>query len=300
LTQIAAAVERLAAAPGVAAGLAAEVAALRARLAELERREAAAAPAASAEPTPADPRVDDLARQLAAVERQQSDLAAWRAGVEAVAAQAIRLAHQIDPVRVEAMRESIDDAKERIARLEKSVIGDRQRDTRAFALALAVMRLGQSVATGGPYATSLTAVKALAAEDAAVVQSLAALDATAAGGVATPIQLASRFADAASAAKRAALVGRGEGWFADALDRVAALVTVRRLGDGDDVDGKLSRAESALADGQVTRAVEALQGLPEPAAKALASWLASARQRVAADRALDSLTAATMARLAGP
>lgn len=52
--------------------------------------------------------------------------------------------------------------------------------------------------------------------------------------------------------------------------------------EGDDPDAILSRAEEALRHGQITVALEELSALPEAAQPALATWIATAKARVAA------------------
>ena len=60
--------------------------------------------------------------------------------------------------------------------------------------------------------------------------------------------------------------------------------------EGTDADSVLSRAEAALRDGQLDKAVEELQALQPPAKEAMAEWEAEAQQRLNLVRALNSLS----------
>ena len=108
--------------------------------------------------------------------------------------------------------------------------------------------------------------------------------------------LAERFQSAAAAASRAGVPG-GSLWD-QAIAKLKGLVSIRRLRPGDDVDGRLARAELALDNGDLAAAVAALDGLPEGPAVALASWRADAEARLAAERALDRAIQALAASLA--
>lgn len=59
--------------------------------------------------------------------------------------------------------------------------------------------------------------------------------------------------------------------------------------EGDDPDAILSRAEEALRHGQITVALDELSALPEAAQPALATWIATAKARVAALEAGQTL-----------
>ena len=61
--------------------------------------------------------------------------------------------------------------------------------------------------------------------------------------------------------------------------------------EGKDADAVLSRAEAALRDGQLSKAVEELQALQSPAKEAMADWQAKAQQRLNLVEALNILSA---------
>ena len=59
---------------------------------------------------------------------------------------------------------------------------------------------------------------------------------------------------------------------------------------GTDADSVLSRAEAALRDGKLDKAIEELQALQPPAKEAMAEWQAEAQQRLNLVHALNSLS----------
>ena len=61
--------------------------------------------------------------------------------------------------------------------------------------------------------------------------------------------------------------------------------------EGRDADAILSRAEAALREGKLDKAVEELQALQSPAKEAMAEWQAKAQQRLNLVHALNSLSA---------
>ena len=60
--------------------------------------------------------------------------------------------------------------------------------------------------------------------------------------------------------------------------------------EGTDADSVLSRAEAALRDGKLAKALEELQALQPPAKEAMAEWQAEAKQRLNLVHALNSLS----------
>jgi hypothetical protein len=61
---------------------------------------------------------------------------------------------------------------------------------------------------------------------------------------------------------------------------------------GDDPDAVLSRAEGALAEGQIAAALTLLEALPEAGRAEVAAWRAAAEARLAAVDAAEALAAA--------
>ncbi len=69
--------------------------------------------------------------------------------------------------------------------------------------------------------------------------------------------------------------------------------------EGDDPDAVLSRAEAALRAGNLEKALAILDALPEPGKAAMESWIAKARERLEAIRALEELQKAVAAKREG-
>jgi hypothetical protein len=118
-------------------------------------------------------------------------------------------------------------------------------------------------------------------------------------GVASLDALRRAFADPARAALAEARAGevataapdeRLGTWLRRQLE--ARSVTPR---EGDDADAVLSRAEAALAEGDLGAALAEIETLPEEVRAPLADWEAAARERLAATSALAELTAASAA-----
>jgi uroporphyrinogen-III synthase len=130
---------------------------------------------------------------------------------------------------------------------------------------------------------------------------LAGLQAHQATGIPTLVALRHRFDDVASAVAAADRVREGDGWSARILNRLSSLIRLRRTGaraPPGSVDGAIAAAEGSLLAGDLKGALEALDGLGGGAARAAAEWMAGARARVMAERALASLHVHAVALLA--
>lgn len=150
----------------------------------------------------------------------------------------------------------------------------------------ALDRVAASLDSGAPYASAL--------EELGGADLPAVLLDNAAVGLPTVADLADSFPDAARAALEDALrANMGESW----TDRVSSFLRsqtgLRSLTprEGDDPDAVLSRAEAALARGQVADAINELAAMPEAGKPALADWLAQAQTRVDAEAAVAALAA---------
>lgn len=114
------------------------------------------------------------------------------------------------------------------------------------------------------------------------------------GNIPSLLTLQDGFAGSARAALDASIrADMGEGW-ADRLTSFlrsqsgARSLTPR---EGNDPDAVLSRAESALHDGQIDQTLAELTGLPPVGAEAMAPWIAEATRRLAAEQAIADLSA---------
>lgn len=247
---------------------------LLARIAALE--EQAAAPAS------ADPALLD---RLAALEEQVATMsAADSKAVTAIGENLAALASRVETLAGEntQLRQQLADL--RAARQAQAAKGS--------SLALAVNQLAQAVNRRGSYDAALRTVTALAGDDAATATALADLAAFAESGAPDLAGLRADFPVVARNVMKAIALAGGDDWVSSVLARVKSLVAIRRVGEtvtGDAPDALLARAEVALADGDVSTAVEHVSALPEPGLEAAAGWLDRARGRLAVTNAIDAL-----------
>lgn len=260
-----------------------------------------------------------LAGRVAALERALSEFQErlGEAGPEpgpVVAALADRVAALEQtvraPVPAEARGEAVDAGLEADLRQLSRELADLRAGAAANrsgpALVLAVGQMREALRTSEPFAEELEAVQALAADDPAVAEALAAFSGRAEAGIPTAAELAARFDGVAGAVVRAAAEAGDGGWVEQALAGLASVVTVRPTGEevgGTGPGAAVARAEARLAAGDLDGAVAALASLRGPAAAAAADWLDGARARLAAERGLKALHAhavRVLARAGGP
>lgn len=219
---------------------------------------------------------EDSAAMIAAVEALEARLSEERtAASEAVAAaQATQAAATADlQAASQAAQTAIAEAEARAAATAAAT------QTQA-----ALSRVQIAMAAGGPFADALTDLPG------EVPPALAAASET---GVPTLENLQATFPAAARAALPIALrETAGDG----AADRVGAFLLGQIGGrsveprEGDGPDAVLSRAEAAVATGDLTTALTEIATLPEGAQAMLENWVAQVETRVAADAALAELS----------
>jgi hypothetical protein len=215
-------------------------------------------------------RAEDTAAITAAIAQLQSDLAALQASgpvpanITALAAEAeARLQEAEDQAnRLKAEAEALNLAAER-------------------RVALAALRA--AVESGAPFGLELAAL----GPDAPPLLSQAAET-----GVPSFATLQDSFAEAARAALEAALrADMGDSWTDRAMSFFRTQTGARSLTprEGSDPDAILSRAEAALAKGDLVTTLAELDSLPEVARAAMADWRSTADQRLSAITALREL-----------
>ena len=155
----------------------------------------------------------------------------------------------------------------------------------AAAARAALADIRSAVETGDSFADSLTELEATGAAEVPEI-----LAQTAETGVPTLRALRDAFPDAARDALSAARRSDDAAGPTSFLQRQFNIRSTEPR-EGDDPDAILSRAEAAVADGQIATALEEIAALPEPALEALSAWTAEAETRVAAQTAIDDLTA---------
>jgi len=170
---------------------------------------------------------------------------------------------------------------------------------RAAAIIGIAARLSADVAQGLPLAADLALLQPLAEGDGKLAEAIAALQPVAASGVAVAARaaLANDFPDVAKAALAADLADDSLG--ERVLGRIRSIVSLRRVGDveGESVEARLARAETAVGTGNIAKAVDLVKALPPQTAKATAAWLARAGAHLAAQRTVDQLAAHAVALL---
>lgn len=215
-----------------------------------------------------------LEQQIAAL---KADMAAQgnaaRAAVAEVAAAA------------EAARAALSEAQAAAATLKDESTATAQ----AAAATAALGRMAAALETGAPFET---AVADLAAAGHAAAPALADHAAT---GLPTLASLQAGFPEAARTALEAALksdLGETAGQRIATFLRTQVGVRSLEPREGSDPDAVLSRAEAALAAGNLDGALAEIAALPEAGQAAMAGWVAQATLRRDAGAALAALSAA--------
>ncbi len=284
-------------APGV------DASALEARLAALE---SAPAPAA-AEDTVTDAEraaiaeavapLADLSARLDALDERITQLEAIPPGSGGDPAVLNRLQSQAEAAEADRARLEADlAAAEARAAAQIAAAEDRARaaeeaataEARAAAREAAEQRLIAAIETGAPFGDALAALSEFGVDTAA-------LGPVAETGVPSLVALQDAYPDLAREALSESLketvgAGAGERFMAFIQAQVGARSLTPR--EGDDPDAILSRAEAALANGQIAVALDELGSLPEGGQAVFADWRARAEQRLTALDALDTIRSA--------
>lgn len=284
-----------------------QVSALESKVAKL----AAAGPAATPQEIDAlSGRLDELARKLDSVAANSADesrIAALSTGVADVRTTVGDLQKSLssNAAEMSSLRTGVDntmtDLSARLVALENRDSSAAAREARAVGLAIAANEIRRTLRSGAPFANELATVRQLAGSDADLTQAVDTLAASAADGLPSTATLSRRFDARIGAILSASRIDEGAPWYRQALNRVADVVSIRRIGaesSGDSVDAVVARAEAKLADGDLAGAVaevEALQGAP---AEAVSAWLADARKVVAAEAAVAQINSKALATLA--
>lgn len=189
---------------------------------------------------------------------------------------------------------------DRVEKVETALRDVQTQRSSAAALMLAVGQLREALSKAMPFDAELRAVKALAPQDAELTPALEALKPRAVSGIPSFPTLAGRFHSLAPELVRAQVLPDQQSWWRQTLDRVATLVVIRREdGDaaGQSAAALVVRAEARLTEGDLAGAVVEAGRLEAGAAETVAPWLADARARLAADKAVSELTAHVVAQV---
>lgn len=262
----------------------AEAAKLAPRLAALE---------SGSDLAPLNEAVAGLTDRVAAIESLPQDgSSASPAAIAALGAQLAKLQSELDALKSQpAAGNAPALAAEAEARLKEAEAQAAQMKAEAEALARAATaraalgRLQTALDTGAPFAAILPDLGVEAPE---------ALTAHAETGLPSLTKLQETFPEAARIALESALrADMGESWTERAASFLRSQTGARSLTprEGSDPDAILSRAEAALATGDLTTALTELAALPEVAQTAMADWRTMAEQRQAGEAALNAITA---------
>lgn len=225
-----------------------------------------------------------LAGRLGAAEQQ---IAAGRQETTGLTDDVVSLSGQVGALstRVDALAEAVDQLQQRIASTE-------DRRMQAATLARTVAQLDAAIEQGEPLGDLLDGLRGLEVADPAASQAVEELEPLESAGVPSVAALRSSFDAITSRIVHAARAPDSGGLLEQAAGNLMSLVTVRPVGadvEGDGAAARVARAEAALGEGDLAAAVAELQELDGAAAAAAAPWLAEARQRLAAEAALNKL-----------
>jgi hypothetical protein len=282
------------AAPSAGGDVAAELKDLTDRVAKLET--------ASSGATGAAPNLTDLEAQVSKLETTVAGLSTT--GGTAASGDGGALATDVANLKqqVDATSQSLSDLQSRLANLDKlsgtvsgltaqvDELAGRSVDPKA-AFVVAVGQLRDAADGSNPFDQALGAAVAVAPDDSAVAAALAALKPLATAGVPTLDDLKASFSATADAV--VAADGAGDTWFDQTLSSLEGLVSVRRVGGdvvGDTAEAVVARAEAALDQGNLDAAAADVASLTGAPGEAAAGWLAQAKNRLAVDKAVASLS----------
>jgi len=165
------------------------------------------------------------------------------------------------------------------------------------ALLLTVGQLRDAVDRGDRFSAELAATRQLAKGD-----EISLLDSFAPGadsGIERRDQLSREFKPLSEKLLQQEADAEEPGFWHMIARHLRKVVAIRRMdGRGNDAEAVLARADSAFRDNDWDRALEEMRALPGPYLDTAGNWLRQAKLRLAADRALSQLAAATAARTA--
>lgn len=269
--------------------LAAELAATRERLHALEAR---LAQPQGADLTPLENRLGQTEAAVKALQAQPQVPAKLVDEVETLGKQVAELK------RTSADAAAVLRLADRVEKVEAGFRDMQARRSSASALLLAVGQLREALAAAMPYDAELRALKALAGSDAEINAALEGLKPRAASGIPTLPVLVARLNAQAPAIIRAQVLPEQQSWWRQTLDRLASLVTIERedgSAAGTSPAAIVARAQGALAHGDLAQAAAEMESLSGGPAEQAAPWLADAKARLAAGKAVSELTAHVVA-----
>jgi hypothetical protein len=181
------------------------------------------------------------------------------------------------------------DLADRVTALEREAQSQNKAELRADGmLALLLGQMREAIERARPFPAEFDAFVRLArgSDLAAAAEPLAE---PARNGVAGRAVLVKGLAELAGRMAVASEPAAHSDWREQTLARLRGLVTIRRIDDPSQTgtDGAVGAAQTALARGDLAGAVAALQPLAGADAEAARSWVQMARERLAAEAAVD-------------
>ncbi len=188
-------------------------------------------------------------------------------------------------------RNTIKSLNDRLLAIEKRP-GMSENSKASLAIIHATGSLREAVQKGYKFNKELQALKTIAKSDPAIHAILMALEKHSEKGVSTVSLLRYNFSKLAGSIVAADYVKPSSNWKDKALQQISTIIRYRRI-DGGDNDGSsesiVAQSEKYLAVGDLNSAVKSVEKLNGAAKLLAASWLASAKARLATDRVLSSL-----------
>jgi hypothetical protein len=236
--------------------------------------------------------VQDLMMRLDKLDQQVRDL-----GRKAEVATAQEPVAAEETERIQTLSADNDRLNSAVASLEKKIGTLEKAQTQVVAdrdkrrLMEALDRLRESLRGAAPFAEELKGLRTVSADNTEIGRLLSELEPFATAGIPTLLTLQRRFEGTATRISQAGGAGDGVDILDKAINRLKSLVTIRRLGGagGEDLDSRLAAAAEELDGGNLLGAVGRLDTLTGPAAEAARPWVAEARARLLAEKAMAAL-----------
>jgi hypothetical protein len=193
------------------------------------------------------------------------------------------------------------DLGNRLSTIERQLQAQGGAERTDAALLVTLLQMREAVEQARPFPTEYAAFAALAHDRPDLVAAAEPLAQAAQDGVPGRLALSTKLTELADRIASPTPPPAAD-WGAQALARLRALVTIRRV-DGASQSGPeaaVSAAERALARGDLGDAVGELDRLTSANAEAAAPWLQMARQRLAVETALAHIQELLVARLTHP
>jgi hypothetical protein len=295
-----------------------DYAALAVRLAAIENRLAQPSPDANAVSSAISAlthRVDQLETTRNVDRQSDSASAAAKAGLQKIeerlnaletrwASRSAGEAAQFEKLRQELAQigSASADLADRLSAIERRVGANGNAARTDAALLAALLRMREAVEAARPFAAEYDAFVGLAHDHPDLIAAAQPLAGLAQAGVTGNAVLSQRLGKLSGRIVPAVARSTGPDLGTQALAWLHSLVTIRRI-DAASQTGQvpaMNVAEAALARGDLSGAVSALQTLSGSESEALQSWLQTARQRLAAEAVLAHLQELLVARLGTP